>query len=56
MSDARGLESFQIELRLFKNGSTRVVPQPQKGSTIISLAFVNSLINVNGMCGINRAG
>ena len=51
-----GLKSFPIECRLFKNASTRVVPHPQKGSTIVSFSFVNSLINVKGMCGINLAG
>src|SRR3989338_7144204 len=53
---AIGFKSRPIAFLLRSYASTNVVPQPQKGSKIVSPFLVKDLIVLFGICGINLAG
>ena len=53
---AIGFKSTPMAFLLRSLASTNVVPQPQKGSRIISPSFVKALIVLFGIWGMNLAG
>ena len=51
-----GCRSVPIEFLPSSFASTSVVPEPQNGSNTTSLDFVNSVIMIRGIWGMNLAG